>query len=72
MVKRWATHGHVQFDVECDIMQYENKVETTIRIHLQNLWSENNFEGLQKPSQKDHLRMCWNFNLKQLNESSKC
>jgi hypothetical protein len=44
MVQRWATQGHVQ---------YENKVKTTMGIHLQNLFNENNLEGIQKPSQKD-------------------
>jgi hypothetical protein len=42
--------GHVQFDVECDLMQYENKVETFAKIHSQNLLREKNLEGVQKPS----------------------
>jgi hypothetical protein len=29
--------GHVQFGVECDPVEYENKVGTTKRIHLLNL-----------------------------------
>jgi hypothetical protein len=36
-------------------MQYENKVETTKGIHSLNLQGENNPEGVQKPSQKNHL-----------------
>ncbi len=46
---------HVQFEVECDPMRYENKVETTTRIHTLNLFNENNPKGVQKPSQNDHL-----------------
>jgi len=38
--------GHVQFEVECDLVQYENKVETIEGIHLLNLISENSFEGV--------------------------
>ncbi len=45
----------MQFKVECDPEWYENKVETILIIHLLNLLSENNFEGIQKPFQKDHL-----------------
>jgi hypothetical protein len=29
--------GHVQFEMECDHMRYENKVETTKAIHSLNL-----------------------------------
>jgi hypothetical protein len=47
--------GHVQFGVECGHVQYENKVGTTEGIHLLNPQGENNPEGVQKPSQKDHL-----------------
>jgi hypothetical protein len=36
-------------------MRYENKVGTTERIHSLNLQGENSFEGVQKPSQNDHL-----------------
>jgi hypothetical protein len=57
MAKRWATQGHLQFDVECDIVQYENIVETTMGIHLQNLVGENNLLSVQNPSQKDHLQI---------------
>jgi hypothetical protein len=45
----------VQFGVECGLVQYENKVGTTERIHSLNLQGDNNLKGLQKPSQKDHL-----------------
>jgi hypothetical protein len=44
MAQRWATKRHVQ---------YENKVKTTMGIHLQNLFGENNLEGVQKPSQEN-------------------
>jgi hypothetical protein len=40
----------MQFGVECDPMQYENKVETIEGIHSLNLQSENNLEVVQKPS----------------------
>jgi hypothetical protein len=42
--------GCMQFGVECDRVQYENKVGTTERIHLLNLQGENNPNGAQKPS----------------------
>ncbi len=45
----------VQFGVECDHVQYENKFGTIEEIHLLNLQGENSLEGVQKPSQKDHL-----------------
>jgi hypothetical protein len=38
--------GHVQFEVKCDPMQYENKIETIEGIHLLNLINENSFEGV--------------------------
>jgi hypothetical protein len=41
--------------MECDLMQYENKVEIIEGIHLLNFQAENNPKGVQKPSQKDHL-----------------
>jgi hypothetical protein len=43
--------------VECDLVQYENKVETVVKIHSHNLLGENNFEIFQKPSQNDHLQI---------------
>ncbi len=49
--------GHVQFELECGLVQYENKVETIEGIHLLNLQNEHNLEGVQKPSQKDHLHL---------------
>jgi hypothetical protein len=45
----------MQFEVEYGFMQYENKVETTNRIHLLSLMNEKNLENVQKPSHKDHL-----------------
>jgi len=47
--------GHVQFGVECGLVQYENKIGIIEAIHLLNLQGENNFKSVQKPSQKDHL-----------------
>jgi hypothetical protein len=41
--------------MERDLVRYENKVETTKKTHLLNLLGENSLEGVQKPSQKDHL-----------------
>jgi hypothetical protein len=49
--------GHVRFDMECDLVQYENKVETIVGIHLWNLLLEVNFEGVQTPSKNDHLQI---------------
>jgi len=54
-LKGGPLQGCVQFGVECDPMQYENKVRTTKRIHLLNFQGENSFEGVQKPSSNDHL-----------------
>ncbi len=45
--------GHVQFELECDLVPYDNKVEIVKGIHMLNLLGENNPEGVQKPSQKD-------------------
>jgi hypothetical protein len=45
----------MQFEVECDPMQYENKVETTKGIHTFNFLNKNNLEGVQNTSQKYHL-----------------
>jgi hypothetical protein len=36
--------------MECDPLQYENKVERTNGIHSLNLLGENNPIGVQKPS----------------------
>jgi hypothetical protein len=36
-------------------MRYENKIGTTERIHSLIFQGENSFEGVQKPSQDDHL-----------------
>jgi len=50
----WLKNGlhqrYVQFDVECDLVQYENKVETSMGIHSRNLLGERSFGGVQKPS----------------------
>jgi hypothetical protein len=45
----------MQFEVECDPMRYENKVETIEGIHTLNLKDKDNLKGVQKTSQKDHL-----------------
>jgi hypothetical protein len=55
MLKGESLQRHVQFQVKCGHVQYENKVETTEGIHSLNLQGENNPEGVQKPSQNDHL-----------------
>jgi hypothetical protein len=47
--------GCMHFEVEYDPVRYENQIETIKRIHSFNLQGENSFEGVQKPSQKDHL-----------------
>jgi hypothetical protein len=46
---------YVQFNVGCDLAQYENKVEKFVKIHLQNLLDEKCFKGVQKPSHKGCL-----------------
>jgi hypothetical protein len=42
--------GHVHFGVECDLMQYENKVGTTKGMHSLNFQRENSSKGVQKPT----------------------
>jgi hypothetical protein len=42
--------------VECDLVQYENKIETTMRIHSWNFMGKNNLENVQKLSPKYHLQ----------------
>ncbi len=41
--------------MECDLVWYENKMEKNVGIHSLNPLGENVFEGVQKPSQKDHF-----------------
>jgi hypothetical protein len=43
--------------MECDLVQYENKVEIIVGIHLWNLLLEVNLEGVQTPSKNDHLQI---------------
>jgi hypothetical protein len=45
----------MQFGVECDLMQYENKFGTIERIQLLNLQGENSPKDVQKPFPKAHL-----------------
>jgi hypothetical protein len=45
-LKGGLPQGYMQFDVECDLMRYESKVETIVGFHLQNLLSESNFKGV--------------------------
>jgi len=45
-----SLQGRMQFGVECDLVQYENKVRTTEGIDSLKLQGENSFEGVQKPS----------------------
>jgi hypothetical protein len=55
MAKKKLPQGYVQFNVECDLVQYESKVETIVEIHSWNFLGENNFIGVRRPSQKDQL-----------------
>jgi len=41
--------------MECDLVQYENKIGTIEGIHLLNFLAKNNTTGVQKPSHKNHL-----------------
>jgi hypothetical protein len=45
----------MQFEVECDLRQYENKAQITKGIQSLNLLGENNPKNVQKPSHKDHF-----------------
>jgi len=46
---------HMQFEMECDLMWYENKFETIEGIHSLNFSSENIPNSVKKLSHKDHL-----------------
>jgi hypothetical protein len=46
---------HMQFEMECDPMWYENKFETIKGIHSLNFSSENIPNSVKKLSHKDHL-----------------
>jgi hypothetical protein len=46
---------HMQFEMECDPMWYENKFETIEGIHSLNLLGENRLNNVKKSSHKDHL-----------------
>jgi hypothetical protein len=50
-LKGGPSQGYVQFDMECDLVQYESKIEIIMGIHLQNLLGENNLKVF-----KDHPR----------------
>jgi len=50
IAKGWPFQEHMQLEAECDPEWYENKVQTTKKIHLLNFLGENNFKGVQKPS----------------------
>jgi len=49
-LKGGPLQSYVQFEMKCDLMQYENKVETIEGIHLLNLLGENNLECVKKKS----------------------
>jgi len=65
----------MQFDVKCDLMQYDNKIETIVGIHLWNFLDEIVFGGFQKPFQKrpfvNKFDIHWNISLKESNENSR-
>jgi hypothetical protein len=56
LLKAWSwlggglLQGYVQFEVKCDFVQYENKIETIKGIHVLNLMGENNLERVKKTS----------------------
>jgi len=54
-LKGRSPQTYVQFDMECDLEQYESKVETIVGIHSQSFLGEKNLRNVQKPSQKNHL-----------------
>jgi hypothetical protein len=49
-LKNRLRQRYVRFDVECDLVRYENKVETFVGIHSRNLLGERSFGGVQKLS----------------------
>ncbi len=55
MANRRTIPRHIQFQVECGPVQYENKAKTIEGTHLLNHQGENNLKDIQKPSQKNHL-----------------
>jgi hypothetical protein len=48
--------GHVHFNMECDLVRYENIIETIVRIHSQNLLGENNPEMFKNYFRKNTCR----------------
>jgi hypothetical protein len=60
--------GYVQFEMKCDLVQYEKKVETTEGIHSLNLMGENSLERVLKILEGPLANKCnmrWNVNLKE-------
>ncbi len=43
--------------MECDLLRYDNEVETTMGIHSWNFLGENSFRAIKKPSEMDHLQI---------------
>jgi hypothetical protein len=61
----------MQFGVECDLVQYENKVKTTERVHLLNLKVKIGLKvskTIPKGPHADKCNMHWNANLKESEE----
>jgi len=52
-LKDKSFQGHVQFEVECDFVQYENKVEIIDGIYSLNLLGENNPKGVKNHHRKN-------------------
>jgi hypothetical protein len=56
MVKGQAIERTCAFNMECDLVQYENKVEITTRIHSWNLLGENNIKMFKNHFKKTVCR----------------
>ncbi len=69
--------GYVEFNMECDLVWYESKIETIMGMHSWSFLGESTLKSIQTPSQKYHLQInltCvenWNASLEQLDKSSR-
>jgi hypothetical protein len=52
MAKKWVAPRICVINVECDLVQYENKVKTFVGIHSQNLLGEMNLEVFKNHPRK--------------------
>jgi hypothetical protein len=72
LLKGVLPQGYVQFNVECDLVQYGSKIEIIVEIHLRYLLGKNNYsKTIQEGPFANKFNMHWNASLKESNESSR-